>query len=164
MKQGKGTITLTQEELVQLIQSIKQEQLNTYSYVNYASYPVFVGDKVFEPNGIYGCERNDITDADLMIIKKAKLIDEGILGEKSDSPNDGSYSDQKIIDLCNLEYELFEINISKIFGIITLERIIKALTKLEKPSKFEKLCLNRIQEILQMKSEKQISVTNEIVV
>lgn len=146
-------VNLSLSELEHLIRISKQdEKTPTYPYVNYAPFPVSVLSKEFAPNGKAGHIREDITELEIEIAKKADFIKMGYLGENVDEPKDGSYSDKGLISIAELEFEEFCEKVDKIFGIITLNRLSLFLSKTEKPAKFERYCQARINELEKMEN------------
>jgi hypothetical protein len=136
------------ESLIDLVKEIKRQDIEpTFSYINYAPYPIYVLHKEFNPYGKTGHKRSDIVKSDIDIMIKSDLIKNGEMGEDSENPTDGSYSNSMIENICKLSFSDFCSKLDSIYGVITLERINRQLFKVENPSKFEKYCLNRISEL-----------------
>lgn len=159
----KKTVTLTLEELDKLLKGrISEEDIvKTYSYVNYAPYPVSVLEKNFEPYGVLGDSRKDITDNEIFVMKKAKFIEDGILGEKSETPTDGSFSNSMLDNISKMEFDQFAQTVDRIFGIITLNRLLKYI-QTGNSARHEKYCLNRITELEKMEYQGSDAVLTNI--
>jgi hypothetical protein len=168
MSKGEGqakskSVILSPDELMNLLDVVKHENIQSgYSYINYAPYPVTVLEKLFLPYGQFGDSRDDITENEIRVIKRGKLITEGILGQNTDEPTDGSFSDKQLNVIANYEFEQFEEAVSRIWGEITLNRLVAVCVKLEKPSKYEKICLSRIGELSHMKARPSDHVEENI--
>lgn len=140
------------ETLQQLIKTIKEDgQEKKLKYINYAPNVIAVREKLFEKFGSPGCTRSDITLEDIDIIKRADWIKKGFIGECVEHPKDGSYSDTMLTEIAVKGFEDFCEDIEKIYGVITLSRLIKILTELEVSVKYISFCEARIKQLKDMK-------------
>ena len=156
-----ATITLTLAELDKLMNGDKKKE-KLYTYKNYAPFPVTVLNKGFEKRGEIGQIRDDITESDLTIIKKAGFIQKGYLGEDSETPVDGSYSDKMLESISKLDFEKYTASVDRIFGIVTLQRLLN-FVQTSDSAKYEKYCLNRITELEVMELGSNESIPENII-
>lgn len=156
-----ATITLTLAELEKLMNGDKKKE-KLFRYKNYAPFEVAVLNKNFEKRGELGEFREDITESDLTIIKKAGFIRKGYLGEDCENPTDGSYSDKMLDNISRLDFETYTASVDRIFGIVTLQRLL-GFVQTSDSAKYEKYCLNRITELEIMELGSNESIPENII-
>lgn len=139
------------EKVAELIKLIKQDTDKKYSIVNYAPHKIVVGGKLFSKNGADGCIRNDIKEEDIELLKRCSWFNLGFVGENIDYPTDGSYSDKMLDDISNYTFSKFSKEVDNIISKFTINRLMKFVTKNNKPINFIDFCKSRLMELESMK-------------